>query len=453
MALTAFVAHAAAGGLAGRPAIGTIPSALSVRVAFSPPPMLLSTKFGVSGPAHRHLGAQIASPFASRKNPSPFPTEPAQRPLTRPGRPTGLPGPHHAVGAAPWARRAPPSSIQRPGRSGLRMASDASAAGPVRSTLTLARRLFDSQFLFIGLVTALSMGLFFPAPGIWLGEQAITKYAAAGIFLISGIKLRTAEARAALKQRKAVVWGVASTLFLTCFLGVFINSRIPLPVPEFSLGLGVFLCMPCTINCGGALAVQSGGDFAMALLLTVLCSTLGVFTVPLLMERLLDFGVGVTLPVGEMIKKLFFMVLIPLALGKAMASSSQAAQATATKFDKPLTYLSSSLIILVPWIEVSRSAARGVFDAVSMGDMGALTALYGFIHITFFAANWAGSKVLGLSSETSKAVVFVASGKALPLALTVALNPNLSRAEGNALPLALTVSVTDPPTQRATQGF
>mmetsp|Transcript_26059 Transcript_26059/g.59449 ORF Transcript_26059/g.59449 Transcript_26059/m.59449 type:complete len:435 (+) Transcript_26059:76-1380(+) len=376
MALTAFVAHAAAGGLAGRPAIGTIPSALSVRVAFSPPPMLLSTKFG-------------------------------------------LPGPHHAVGAAPWARRAPPSSIQRPGRSGLRMASDASAAGPVRSTLTLARRLFDSQFLFIGLVTALSMGLFFPAPGIWLGEQAITKYAAAGIFLISGIKLRTAEARAALKQRKAVVWGVASTLFLTCFLGVFINSRIPLPVPEFSLGLGVFLCMPCTINCGGALAVQSGGDFAMALLLTVLCSTLGVFTVPLLMERLLDFGVGVTLPVGEMIKKLFFMVLIPLALGKAMASSSQAAQATATKFDKPLTYLSSSLIILVPWIEVSRSAARGVFDAVSMGDMGALTALYGFIHITFFAANWAGSKVLGLSSETSKAVVFVASGKALPLALTV----------------------------------
>mmetsp|Transcript_9550 Transcript_9550/g.22461 ORF Transcript_9550/g.22461 Transcript_9550/m.22461 type:complete len:319 (-) Transcript_9550:137-1093(-) len=250
-------------------------------------------------------------------------------------------------------------------------------------------------------------------------ESAVTKYAAAGIFLISGIKLRTAEARAALKQRKAVVWGVASTLFLTCFLGVFINSRIPLPVPEFSLGLGVFLCMPCTINCGGALAVQSGGDFAMALLLTVLCSTLGVFTVPLLMERLLDFGVGVTLPVGEMIKKLFFMVLIPLALGKAMASSSQAAQATATKFDKPLTYLSSSLIILVPWIEVSRSAARGVFDAVSMGDMGALTALYGFIHITFFAANWAGSKVLGLSSETSKAVVFVASGKALPLALTV----------------------------------
>jgi len=33
------------------------------------------------------------------------------------------------------------------------------------------------------------------------------------------------------------------------------------------------------------------------------------------------------------------------------------------------------------------SVRRGVFDAVSVGDMGALTALYAFIHVTFFAVS------------------------------------------------------------------
>lgn len=290
----------------------------------------------------------------------------------------------------------------------------------MRSTVTLVRTVLDSQFLLVGLITAMIVGVLYPATGVWLGEQPLTKLAPAGIFFISGLKLRTSEARRALGNARAMVWGVLSTLVFTCALGVQLATLAPaLSVAEFQRGLAVFLCMPCTITSGAALAAQANGDFALALLLTVACSVLGVFSVPLMLQNLLNLGADVALPVVEMTHKLFLMVLLPLLLGKAAATALPPVEAAVDRLGKPLTHLSNALIILVPWVEISRSAARGVLQAVPLVDHFSVVALYSAIHLAFVAWNLAGSRVLGLGAAMTKSVVLVASGKALPLALVV----------------------------------
>jgi hypothetical protein len=161
------------------------------------------------------------------------------------------------------------------------------------SALTAKTRALHVQFLLVGLITAMVIGVLYPATGVWLGEQPLTKLApagalpppptsqksrappggeirgptvhppapiAAGIFFISGLKLRTSEARRALGNARAMIWGVLSTLVFTCALGVQLATLAPaLPVAEFQRGLAVFLCMPCTITSGAALAAQARG--------------------------------------------------------------------------------------------------------------------------------------------------------------------------------------------------
>jgi len=54
-----------------------------------------------------------------------------------------------------------------------------------------------------------------------------------------------------------------------CSLTTGLTMALPLEPREFKLGMIIFFCMPCTINSGAVLAKQAGGNFAMALLLTV----------------------------------------------------------------------------------------------------------------------------------------------------------------------------------------
>ena len=164
-------------------------------------------------------------------------------------------------------------------RPALRMSGGGASGPSLMSSLALSRNkmlaFLQAQFLPVGLLLAVFVGVCFPQPGAAFGKIAVTKYAASGIFLIGGLKLRTAEAVEALRDVKSIVFGVFSILFLTVVVGARLARAMPLSVPEFITGLTLFMCMPCTISSGAALAAQAGGNIALGLILTVICSTLG----------------------------------------------------------------------------------------------------------------------------------------------------------------------------------
>ena len=81
----------------------------------------------------------------------------------------------------------------------------------------------DAQCLPIGLFVGLIFGLSVPGPimGRTIAQKGVMFYACVvGIFLILGLKLNTAQAKAAMESRKSILYGITSIMALTSLLGI-----------------------------------------------------------------------------------------------------------------------------------------------------------------------------------------------------------------------------------------
>lgn len=269
------------------------------------------------------------------------------------------------------------------------------------------------HFLPIGLVGVALIGLSFPRPGIFMAGLPTQYVAVSIIFICSGMLLRTSEVRTALSAWKATAWGSFSILFLTPFIGAALALQIPI-APEFQLGLALFCCMPTTLSSGIALTIQARGNMALALLLTVSTNVLGVFTVPFVLERLLEATGKVELSGGELLWDLCLSILLPLALGRLL---QQFLGEWIGRHRARITMASNLALISIPWMKFSQSAER--LSQLLLSSL-ALVVLSGvLIHLLYLALNDGASRLLRLPLEARKAVVILASQKTLPVAMTV----------------------------------
>jgi sodium/bile acid cotransporter 7 len=269
------------------------------------------------------------------------------------------------------------------------------------------------HFLPIGLVGVALVGLSFPQPGIYMAGLPTQYVAVSIIFICSGMLLRTSEVRSALSAWKATAWGSFSILLFTPLIGAALALQLPL-APEFQLGLILFCCMPTTLSSGIALTIQARGNMALALLLTVLTNILGVFTVPFLLERLLEAAGNVELSGGQLLLDLCLSILLPLALGRLLQSFLAG---WIGRHRAHITMASNLALISIPWMKFSQSAEKlGQLLASSL----VLVVLAGaLIHLLYLAFNDGASRLLRLPLEARKAVVILASQKTLPVAMTV----------------------------------
>ena len=130
---------------------------------------------------------------------------------------------------------------------------------------------------------------------------------------------------------------------------------------------------------------------------------------PVMLDMCGGFGKTIQLPVQEMIQKLVVTVLLPLAIGKSIAATSDGAKACIKQYSSPLTYLSHMFIIITPWIQISNTTLKGTFATVALWDIFAAVAAGGFLHLVFVAVNLVGAKLIRLTEDMTKSVVFVAS--------------------------------------------
>lgn len=269
------------------------------------------------------------------------------------------------------------------------------------------------HFLPIGLVSVALVGLSFPRPGIYMAGLPTQYVAVSIIFICSGMLLRTSEVRTALSAWKATAWGSFSILLLTPLIGTALALQTPL-APEFQLGLALFCCVPTTLSSGIALTIQAGGNMALALLLTVLTNTLGVFTVPFVLEQLLEATGKVELSGGELLLDLCLSILLPLALGRLL---QRFLGEWIGRHRAGITMASNLALVSIPWMKFSQSAER---LSQLLASSLVLVVLSGvLIHLLYLALNDGASRLLRLPLEARKAVVILASQKTLPVAMTV----------------------------------
>lgn len=116
--------------------------------------------------------------------------------------------------------------------------------------------------------------------------------------------------------------------------------------PVYFIGLVLIACCPGGSS-SNVFSKLAGGDVALSVTLTALSSIITLFTIPLIMSwatQLVGESVGITLPVGNLIKQNLLMMLLPVLLGIGLHYVCPNA---AAKTDKVLSKLAFPLLLLL----------------------------------------------------------------------------------------------------------
>ncbi|XP_040940210.1 probable sodium/metabolite cotransporter BASS4, chloroplastic isoform X2 [Gossypium hirsutum] len=274
----------------------------------------------------------------------------------------------------------------------------------------------SNNFLPLALTSGVAFGLVNPTLGCLADKCNLSKFSTFGIFVVSGLTLRSDAIGAAVKAWPVGLFGLCSILFFTPYFSRII-LLIPLQPQEFVTGLAIFSCMPTTLSSAVALTQLAGGNSALALAMTVLSNLLGILIIPFSISKFIAVGVGVYVPTAQLLKSLVLTLLVPLILGKVLRESSRG---------EPLCHGYFPLF-LVPWMQVSRSRSllmmvkpAAFIVAIGMGMLLHLGLLaFNALAIRSLSAISGGHKSIFSKKENAQAALLVASQKTLPVMVAV----------------------------------
>lgn len=312
-------------------------------------------------------------------------------------------------------------------RTSMKVASSSSGnseqAAEIEGVKTGILKFLDANFIPLALIFAIMMGWSFPAPGTAAAKANLHKLSTIGQFTISGILLQQGEAQTALRSPLALVYGIFSILFLTPMIA-FLALRLPLNPPEMALGLAVFCCVPTTLSTCVTLTNACNGNAAVALLLVVCSSVVGVFTIPHMVGFILGAGAGLTnFQPAELFQNLVLTVLLPLLFGVMLQTLFKGLASWRNQNRKKLAYASTFFLCLMPWMQLSVASASNL-PLTALAVCSAAVAGAG-LHIAFLALNASLMRFVRFSSKLSndlairKAVLLSTSEKTLPVAVAV----------------------------------
>lgn len=273
-------------------------------------------------------------------------------------------------------------------------------------------------FLPIGLVVALIAGLSFPAAGTFLSTLkyplndgwSIVNVLVALTFVISGMQMRTDGLSQLGQYMRAIAIAVLCNIILFPLM-VFTLSMLDIFPVLILVGASVMACVPTTLSSGIVISKQAGGDEALALIITVLLSIIGVCILPFSLSGLLSAGVDVSIDVYALLMKLVVLVLIPCAVGFFWR----------TRFGRPsapwIGFLPSLAVILIVWI-VASSKADSFTNATCMLLLS-IVVISALVHMSIFLIALLLGSLCAVESKFKRSLVFTASQKTLPIAIAV----------------------------------
>ncbi|WP_309400883.1 bile acid:sodium symporter [Cerasicoccus maritimus] len=186
----------------------------------------------------------------------------------------------------------------------------------------MVRFVMSNQFIVGVFVAALLAGLYpeGAAEDSWLFPQYATKVGVFIIFLLQGMILPTEELSRGLSQWKVHV-------FTQCYIFIvmpIIAWLVTMPLtgivgPALSFGWLYLGIIPCTISTSVVYTTKSGGSMIVSLFNTSVANVIGIFIVPAFYIWYTGTNDGGTnVPLGEMLFKIFLLLLLPLMLGQGI---------------------------------------------------------------------------------------------------------------------------------------
>lgn len=163
-----------------------------------------------------------------------------------------------------------------------------------------------------------------------------------------GLSLRVTDFVRIFKQPKAMVAGLAGQLIVLPLIALGTGTLCHLP-SEFFIGLMLIACCPGGSS-SNVFSKLAKGDVALSVSLTAFSSIITLFTLPLIMNVVtthLGEAVGITLPVGNLLKQNLFTMLLPIVAGICVRRYAESA---ALKIDKVLSKCAFPALMLLAGI-------------------------------------------------------------------------------------------------------
>ena len=160
-----------------------------------------------------------------------------------------------------------------------------------------------------------------------------------------GLSLRFEDFGRVFRSPWPIVVALLGQLVLLPLIALWLASAFRLP-PVFFIGLVLIACCPGGSS-SNVFSKLAGGDVALSVTLTALSSVITLFTIPLVMSwatTLVGESVGISLPVGNLIKQNLVLMLLPVLLGIGL---HYAWPKVAEKTDRVLSRLAFPLLLVL----------------------------------------------------------------------------------------------------------
>ncbi len=214
----------------------------------------------------------------------------------------------------------------------------------------------SNPYAFV-LFLASSVGLAWIYPdaaskGGWLHPEVTTKVGVFVIFILQGLSLPMDELRSGLLQYRTHIL-IEGFIFLfipslVWFSMLFVGDYLPF---DLRMGFLFLAIVPTTISSSVVFTTQAGGSAIVALFNASASNVLGIFLVPLWVSW--QIGQNIMLPpVGNLIMKIIWMVLVPLVLGQILRRWTKA---WADRNRKKMSSASMGLILFIVFCTFSHS--------------------------------------------------------------------------------------------------
>jgi sodium/bile acid cotransporter 7 len=237
------------------------------------------------------------------------------------------------------------------------------------------------------------------------------------IFTVQGMNLKVEDIKQALNAYVPVGVACVSILFLTPF-AAFLVAPLPFLADDMKIGLTLFLCVPTTVNSGVALVGAAEGSVPTALFITVLSNSLGVFTVPIMLQIMLSTAVRVDINPIPMLIKLILTILVPALFGMFCRRFETVQKVTKT-YKEPIGLSTHVALASIPFMKVgsSRDEILALDGGQLVGVVGTAIVLHVLLLVVLYAATAPFPK--NIPEAMRKAVVILGSEKTLPVSMAV----------------------------------
>lgn len=160
-----------------------------------------------------------------------------------------------------------------------------------------------------------------------------------------GLTLRFSDFVEIFKKPKAMIAGLAGQLIILPLVALCIGSLCHLQ-SEFFIGIMLIACCPGGSS-SNVFSKLAKGDVALSVSLTAFSSIITLFTLPLIMQMAttrLGEAVGISLPVGNLLKQNLITMLLPILAGIFLRYY---AEEVALKIDKVLSKCAFPALMLL----------------------------------------------------------------------------------------------------------